>query len=169
WNTAWAQSGTTAQQYGPQGNLNEVSAKGAEEATNGNIIVGMYPDISTEPWAEYRTALDEGGIDTTKLDYNSLGGLGTWAAFVGFTQIAETIDGDITAASFYEAANTTSSLDLGGMVPVLDFTKEWTDGLEGYNRLFNRSVVYSQLENGKVVPLEGDFEDVGALATGVAP
>ena len=55
------------------------------------------------------------------------------------------------------------------MVPVLDFTKEWTDGLEGYNRLFNRSVVYSKLENGKVVPLTTEFEDVSDLATGKAP
>jgi branched-chain amino acid transport system substrate-binding protein len=168
WNTAWAQSGTDAQQYGPQGNLNEVSASGNEEATNGNIIVGMYPDISTAPWDEYRTALEESGLMDDGNDYNSLGGMGTWAAYVGFTQIAETIEGEITAESFYEAANTTSSLDLNGMVPVLDFTQEWTDGLEGYNRLFNRSVVYSQLEDGKVVPIEGDFEDVGALATGDA-
>ena len=56
-------------------------------------------------------------------------------------------------------------LDLNGMVPVLDFTKEWTDGLEGYNRLFNRSVVFSKLENGKVVPLTTEFEDVSDLAT----
>jgi hypothetical protein len=164
WNTAWTQSGTEAVQYGPQGNLNEVSAKGNEEATNGDIIVGMYPDISTEPWTEYRTALDEAGLDTTALDYNSLGGMGTWAAFVGFTQIAETIEGDITAESFFDAASTTSNLDLNGMVPVLDFTTEWTDGLEGYQRLFNRSVVYSTLENGKVVPLTTEFEDVGDLA-----
>ncbi len=169
WNTAWSQSGTEAQQYGPQGNLNQISAKGNEEATNGNIIVGMYPDISTEPWAEYRAALDEAGLDTEALDYNSLGGMGTWAAFTGFTQIAETVSGDITAESFYEAANTTSSLDLNGMVPVLDFTQEWTDGLEGYNRLFNRSVVYSTLENGKVVPLTTEFEDVSDLAVGTAP
>ena len=53
--------------------------------------------------------------------------------------------------AYDEAANTTSELDLGGMVPVLDFTQEWTDGLEGYTRLFNRSVVYSQLDNGQVV------------------
>ncbi len=128
----------------------------------------MYPDISTEPWTEYRLALDEGGYDTTELDYNSLGGMGTWAAFVAFTQIAETIDGDITAESFFEAASNTSELDLNGMVPVLDFTKEWTDGLEGYQRLFNRSVVFSTLENGKVVPLTTEFEDVGDLATGKA-
>lgn len=168
WNTAWSQSGTDAVQYGPQGNLNEISASGNEEATDGDIIVGMYPDISTPPWDEYRAALDEAGLDMSEYDYNSLGGLGTWAAFVAFAQIAETIDGDITAESFYEAANATSNLDLNGMVPVLDFTQEWTDGLEGYNRLFNRSVVYSQLENGKVVPLTTEFEDVSDLATGNA-
>ena len=169
WNTAWTQSGTEARQYGPQGNLDVISARGNEEATDGDIIAGMYPDISTEPWAEYRVALDEAGVDLEELDYNSLGGMGTWAAFTGFTQIAETIEGDITAESFYNAANTTTALDLNGMVPVLDFTKEWTDGLEGYQRLFNRSVVFSTLDNGKVVPLTTEFEDVSDLAMGIAP
>jgi branched-chain amino acid transport system substrate-binding protein len=168
WNTAWTQSGTTARQYGPQGNLNEVSAKGNEAATDGDVAAGMYPDISTKPWDEYRVALKEGGYDTTELDYNSLGGMGTWAAFVGFTKVAETIKGDITAKSFYDAASSTAKLDLGGMVPVLDFTKEWTDGLKGYQRLFNRSVVFSKLDKGKIVPLTTEFEDVGNLATGKA-
>ncbi len=168
WNTSWTQSGTTARQYGPQGNLNSVSAKGNEDSTDGDVIVGMYPDISTPPWDEYRTALTEGGYDMNELDYNSLGGMGTWAAFVGFTKIAEGIQGDITATSFFDAASSTSKLDLNGMVPVLDFTKEWTDGLPGYNRLFNRSVVYSKLEKGKVVPLTTEFEDVSNLALGKA-
>jgi len=168
WNTAWTQSGTEARQYGPQGNLNSVSAAGNEESTDGDVIGGMYPDISTDAFSEYRVALDEAGLDTTELDYNSLGGLGTWAAYVAFAQIAETIEGDITATSFYEAASTTSSLDLNGMVPVLDFTQEWTDGLPGYQRLFNRSVVFSRLENGVVVPLTTEFEDVSDLATGKA-
>ena len=168
WNTAWTQSGTDAVQYGPQGNLNEVSAAGNEESTDGDVIAGMYPDISTDPWSEYRVALEEAGVAADGNDYNSLGGMGTWAAFVGFTQIAETIEGEITAASFFEAASNTSNLDLGGMVPVLDFTQEWTEGLEGYQRLFNRSVVFSTLENGKVVPLTQEFEDVGDLATGNA-
>ena len=30
---------------------------------DGNIIAGMYPDISTEPWAEYRQALEDQGYD----------------------------------------------------------------------------------------------------------
>jgi hypothetical protein len=159
WNTAWTQSGTKARQYGPQGNLNEVSAKGNEASTDGDVAAGMYPDISTPPWAEYRIALKEGGYDTTALDYNSL---------VGFTKIAGTIQGDITAESFFKAASATSKLDLGGMVPVLDFTKEWTDGLKGYQRLFNRSVVFSKLDKGKIVPLTTTFEDVSNLALGKA-
>lgn len=167
-NTAWTQSGTDARQYGPQGNLNEISAAGNEESTDGDVIAGMYPDISTEPWAEYRLALEEGGYDLAEHDYNSLGGMGTWAAYAGFAQIAESIEGEITASSFFEAASATDNLDLGGMVPVLDFTQEWTDGLENYQRLFNRSVVFSTLDNGKVVPLTTEFEDVSDLATGDA-
>jgi hypothetical protein len=148
--------------------LNEISAKGTEAATDGAVIGGMYPDISTEPWAEYRVALDEAKLDLTKQDYNSLGGLGTWAAFAAFKIVAESISGEINADSFFEAASVTSNLDLGGMVPVLDFTQEWTDGLEGYQRLFNRSVIFSILEMGKVLPLTTEFEDVGNLATGKA-
>ena len=142
-------------QYGPQGNLNEVSAKGNESRPTATSSAGMYPDISTKPWAEYRVALETRAATTpTELDYNSLGGMGTWAAYVAFAQIASTIKGDITAESFFDAAQKTRALDLGGMVPVLDFTKEWTDGLKGYERLFNRSVVFSKLENGKVVPVD---------------
>jgi hypothetical protein len=148
--------------------LNEVSAKGNEESTDGDVIAGMYPDISTDAWSEFRLALDEAGLDTAEIDYNSLGGMGTWAAYVGFKMIAETISGEITATSFFEAASNTSSLDLGGMVPVLDFTKEWTDGLAGYNRLFNRNVIFSVLEKGKVKPLTTEFVDVSNLAMGKA-
>lgn len=169
WNTALQQADTDVKQYGNQGNLNAISAKGAEEVTDGNIIAGMYPDISTEPWDEYRAALDAAGVDQEANDFNSLGGMGTWAAYMGFAQIASTIEGDVTASSFFEAASNTTELDLGGMVPVLDFTQEWTDGLPGYTRLFNRSVVYSQLDDGKVVPVDNEFVDVSDLAMGIAP
>ena len=169
WNTALQQSGSDIKQYGNQGNLNAISAKGAEQVTDGNIISGMYPDISTEPWDEYRMMLEKNNVDQVANDFNSLGGMGTWAAYMGFYQIASGIEGDLTAASFFEAASNTSSLDLGGMVPVLDFTTEWTDGLPGYARLFNRSVVYSQLSNGQVIPVTNEFFDVSDLAMGIAP
>ena len=167
WNIAYQQAETSVKQYGNQGNLNAVSAKGAERATDGNIIGGMYPDLSTPPWDDYRAVLEANNVDQVANDFNSLGGMGTWAAYMGFAQIAANIQGEITAASFFEAASNTSALDLGGMVPVLDFTKEWTEGLPGYNRLFNRSVVFSQLSDGQVIPLDNNFTDVSDLALGI--
>jgi hypothetical protein len=102
------------------------------------------------------------------VDYNSLGGLGTWAAYTGFKQVAEAIQGDITADSFKAQAAKTTNLDTGGMVPVIDFTKEWTAN-PPFKRLFNRSVVFSTIKDGKVVPLTTEFEDVGDLALGKKP
>ncbi len=164
WNQAWVQSGTKARMYGPQGNLDTVSIKGMGNRLDGSVIGGMYPDISTAPWADYRQALKDANADP-KQDYNSLGGLGTWAAYTGMTEIMNKMKGPITAASFKAAASKTNHLDTHGMVPVLDFTKEWTAN-PPYRRLFNRTVVFSTIKNGKVVPLTTNFEDVSNLALG---
>jgi ABC-type branched-subunit amino acid transport system substrate-binding protein len=167
WNQAYVQSGTTARMYGPQGNLDNVSIKGLGNKLDGSIIAGMYPDISTAPWADYRQALKDANADPAN-DYNSLGGLGTWAAYTGFKQIAEAIPGGgdkIDAASFLAQVNKTTNLDTKGMVPVIDFTKPWTEN-QPFSRLFNRTAVYSTIKNGKVVPLTTNFEDVGQLALG---
>lgn len=168
WWTAYAQSGSDTKVYGPQGNLSEPVIEGFEEAAEGSVVAGVYPDLSLSPWEDYRAALEEYDADP-EYDYNSLAGMGTWAAFEAFTQIVEGMEGDITASSFLEAASGTSDLDLNGMVPPLDFTQPWTDGLEGFPRLFNRSVIFQQVEDGQVVPLTEEFQDVGELAKGEAP
>jgi branched-chain amino acid transport system substrate-binding protein len=170
WNQAWVQSGTTARMYGPQGNLDAVSIKGLGDKLDGSVIAGMYPDISTAPWADYRQALKDINADPAN-DYNSLGGLGTWAAYTALKQVAEQIPGGadaIDATSFMAQANKTTNLDLKGMVPVIDFTKPWTEN-PPFIRLFNRTAVYSTIKGGKVVPLTTEFEDVGELALGKKP
>lgn len=165
WLSAMQEAGDKTRLYGPQGNLDAVSIKGFESVTNGDIIVGAYPDLSTEPWSEYREALASYEAPE-EYDYNSLGGMGTWAGYKAFQQVAEAVEGEITATSFYEAAAKTTELNLNGMVPPIDFTKEWTNGLKGYQRLFNRGVVYSEVKNGKIVPLTTEFEDMSSLAVG---
>jgi ABC-type branched-subunit amino acid transport system substrate-binding protein len=164
WNQAWVQSGTTARMYGPQGNLDSVSIKGLGNKLDGSIIAGMYPDISTAPWADYRQALKNANADP-KQDYNSLGGLGTWAAYTGMTEIMDKMTGPITNLTFKAAASKTTDLDTHGMVPVINFTKPW-NAFSAFRRLFNRTVVYSTIKNGKVVPLTTTFEDVSNLALG---
>ena len=166
WMGAWAQAGTEARMYGPQGNLDAVSIKGNEEAAEGSVIAGSFPDLSTEPWADYRAALEQYEAND-EYDYNSLGGMGTWAGYTAFRKvIEEQISGDtVDAQTFLDAASKTSSLDMEGMVPTLDFTKEWSDFPE-YRRLFNRSVVFSQVKDGKIQPLTTEFEDVTQAALG---
>ena len=160
---AWDAAKPKARFYGPQGNLNKVSAKGHEKILEGARVVGVYPDISCPAWADYRSALDAVKADETQ-DYNSLGGLGTWTAFMAFKQIADSMTGTIDGPSFKAAANAFPKIDLPGMVPPLTFTKEWTE-YPGLLRSVNHSVVYSQIKGGDVAAL-GDcekFDDVGAL------
>ena len=171
WMSAYAQSGSDAKMYGPQGNLNKVAVKGNEAAAEGAVVAGMYPDLSLPQWDDYREALDTYKADKAQ-DYNSLGGMGTWAAYVGFKTIVEEMSGDINAKTFLDQVPKSKFPDgLGGMVPPLDFSKPWKDdgGPKGFDRLFNRCVIFSQIKDGDVVPLTKTFEDVSEIAGGTKP
>jgi ABC-type branched-subunit amino acid transport system substrate-binding protein len=169
WMPPFAQSGSEAKMYGPQGNFNENAVKGFEEVVEGDVDAGMYPDISTDAWTEYREALDKFEADTAQ-DYNSLGGMGTWAAYEGFKQVVESMSGKIDNETFLKAAET-AKIDLPGMVPPLNMAENWgkTGGPEGFERLVNRCVVFSEFKEGKLVPASTEFEDVSEIAGGTQP
>lgn len=165
WMGPWAQSGTEAQLYGAQGNLNAQALKGFEEAGEGSIIGGIYADYHTAPWTEYREALDAAEVNP-ELDYGSLVAQGVWTANVAFKQIVEGIKGPINHKTFLEAVGKTTKLDTGGLIPVLNLTEEWTDGLKGFPRLFNRSIAFAKYENGEVVPYTDKLYDTTELLLG---
>ncbi len=175
WMGPWAQAGTEATMYGAQGNLNEQALEGFEEAGDGSIIAGVFANFETAPWTQYREALAASGADQS-LDYGSLAAQGAWSGDVAFAKIVEGMKGPINNKTFIEAANKTTALDTGGLVPILNFTKEWTEGPEGFGRLFNRSAAFSKYEGGKVVPYTDKLYDAtelmlgaGKLAPGVSP
>jgi len=171
WMSAYAQSGSKAKMYGPQGNLNKVAVKGNEAAAEGAVVAGMYPDLSLPQWDDYRGALEEYDADMDQ-DYNSLGGMGTWAAYTGFKTIVEEMSGDITSDTFLAQVPKSKFPDgLGGMLPPEDFSKPWGDdgGPKGFERLFDRCVIFSQIKDGDVVPLTEEFEDVSEIAGGTKP
>lgn len=160
---AWDAAKPKARFYGPQGNLNKVSAKGHEKILEGARVVGVYPDLSCPAWDDYRASLEAIDADPAQ-DYNSLGGLGTWAGYMAFKQIADTMTGTIDGPSFQKTANEFPEISLPGMIPPLTFTEEWTE-YPALKRMVNQSVVYSQIKDGDVVPL-GDcdkFDDVSEL------
>jgi ABC-type branched-subunit amino acid transport system substrate-binding protein len=169
WMNAFDQSGAKARLYGPQGNLDSKVVKGHEQSTNGDVIAGMYPDLALPQWKDYRDSLTKYKAPTSE-DYNSLGGMGTWAAYEGFRQVVEGIKGSITSASFLKAAST-AKVNLPGMVPPENFAKTWNKdgGPKGYDRLVHRCVIFSKVDNGTIKPLTTKFEDVSQAAGGTKP
>jgi ABC-type branched-subunit amino acid transport system substrate-binding protein len=170
WMPAFAQSGKTPRLYGPQGNFNEKSTKGFEELVAGDIVGGVYPDIHSAAWEEFRNALEEYNAEP-ELDYNSLAGLGTWAAYEAFKQIVEGMSGEINHETFLKALET-AKVELPGMIPPINFGKPWSKdgGPESLGRLMSRCGVLSEFnEKGELVPLSKEFEDNSELAGGTKP
>jgi ABC-type branched-subunit amino acid transport system substrate-binding protein len=169
WMPAFAQSGSEVRMYGPQGNFNENAVKGFESTVEGDVVAGMYPDISLPQWDEYREALEKYEADSAQ-DYNSLGGMGTWAAYEGFKQVVESMSGEVNNATFLKAAET-AEINLPGLVPPLNMAENWgkTGGPEGFERLVNRCGTFSEFKEGKLVPLGEKFEDLSLLGGGTKP
>lgn len=156
---AYRQFGSTAKIYGPQGNLTEEVAASFKKELTGAVTGNSYADISDPVWDDYRASLEKYNAPTD-INYNTLAGLGTWAAYTAFAEIVSGMDGDIDSASFMDAVRRASSVDTGGMTATVDFTQPWTDGLDGYQNLVNRSASFSEFdENGKLVADDTGFKD----------
>jgi len=170
WMPAFEQSGSEARMYGVQGNYNDNVAKGFGDVVDGDVVSGAYPDISLPAWDGYREALDEYEADMSQ-DYNSLAGLGTWAAFEAFKQVVETMgEEEVTNATFKKAAKT-AEIDLPGMLPPLNMAEDWgkTGGPEGFERLVNRCAVFSEFEGEELVSASTEFTDESEIMGGKQP
>jgi len=158
WLPAMAAAGADQRLYGLQGNLNSKIAEQFPELTEGAMISGSYPNISAATWDDYRAALEE--YDAPDLDWNSLAGLGTWAALTAFTEIAGGMSGAIDHDTFIEAANGTTALDTGGMIGELDLTTAYTGFGGEFPRIFNRTVFFDTVKDGKLEPLDDKAYDM---------
>jgi hypothetical protein len=151
------QSGATQRLFGLQGNLSLQTCASYKSLCDNAIVDSVYPDMSSSVWSAYRAALKTYGAKPG-LDYDSLGGLGTWAAYIGFTNIVKNMHGPTTAAAFLNAASQTTDLQTGGLVPPLNFTKPFP--VKTFARMFNPSVAYSVIKNGTIQPLDNQFHDM---------
>ncbi len=171
WNQACVQSGTTARMYGPQGNLDAVSIKGLGDKLDGSVIAGMYPDLATDPWADYRQALKDANADPGQ-DYNSLGGMGTWAAYTGLQDRRRGEPGrrrEHRRRVVPRAGRPRRRRSTPTAWSRCSTSRRRGRRTRTFKRLFNRTVVFSTIKDGKVVPLTTEFEDVGDLALGKKP
>lgn len=158
WLPAMAAAGANQRLYGLQGNLNSKIVEQFPELTEGAVVSGSYPNIAGPMWDDYRAALEE--YDAPDLDWNSLAGLGTWAALTAFKIIVEGIDGDIDNNTFIDAANATTELDTGGMIGVLDLTQPYTGFGGAFPRVFNRTVFFDVASGGELTALDDQAYDM---------
>ena len=144
--------------YGPQGNLDGKVAEQFPKQTEGGIVANVYPNIAAPQWKDYRDSLVK--YKAKDLDWNSLAGLGTWTAFTAFTKVVEGMTGEINNKTFLEAASKASKIDTGGMIGVVDLTKEWTGGGGNFPRIFNRTIYFDVIKGGKLSPLDNKAYDM---------
>lgn len=147
--------------YGIQGNLDITITKPNPSVTKGSVVVGVYSDISLPAWSNYRAAIAQYHAPTN-INYNSLGGLGTWAAYAAFDNIVSSLSGPITAPNFLAAAQK-ASINLNGMTAGgIDFANRW-NGLGGqYLNEVNRGITFDVVNSdGTLVPYQnGKFYDM---------
>jgi hypothetical protein len=158
WLPAMQAAGGHQRLYGLQGNLDGKITAQFPDLTNNAVVSNSYPNIAGKMWDDYRASLVK--YKAPNLDWNSLAGLGTWTAYTAFTKIVSGISGDITSQTFLDAANKTSNLDTGGMIPVIDLTKPYTGFGGSFPRIFNRTVFFDVAKSGKLSPIDNKAYDM---------
>lgn len=90
--------------------------------------------------------------------------MGAWLGVQAFAQVANTIKGDVTADSFLPAIRT-AKVDLGGIIPSVDFTQAQSVG--DYQRVYNSDAYLWKWEpaNSQYLP-EGSTQNTLKLALG---
>ena len=84
---------------------------------------------------------------------------------MAFKQLGDKVGAGIDAASFLKSLPT-AVVNLPGMIPDVNFADDFSEALGGaFTRMFNTSVVYSQIKDGKIQPLGAcdAFDNVGPI------
>lgn len=140
--------------------------------TLNGINVGIFPPYSSPVWDDYKSIAAKYG-NTKQYDYEDFGAQLTYGNLIVFQKLLESMPKStaVTAASFLDTVNNTTSLSTGGLFPPFDFTKPY--GVKGFTRLFDLSVTFSLVKDagaGLEVALPGvpQFTQMGTIfAVGV--
>jgi ABC-type branched-subunit amino acid transport system substrate-binding protein len=129
-------------------------ASAAADSTEGALVVGEFaPLFSPGPGAhEFRQDMAVYTSASAKSDDE--GAINYWLAARVFERVAARLD-RIDAPSMLAALRQTKGLDMGGLTPPLDATRDDSE----LPRLLNRTVTFSRIRNGLLVPVRTGFFD----------
>jgi ABC-type branched-subunit amino acid transport system substrate-binding protein len=154
--------GSEQRVFGAQGNFTQEVAQGYPELAVDGVVLNAYPNLSDPVWDEFRAAIDEYGAGTDT-NFDTLSGLGVWAAYVAANDIASLIEGEITADSFLDTALQQDAYQsMWG--PVIDLSQDGP--MPAFPRVLNVELTYDRInEQGELVP-SGEFVDMTPAVSG---
>jgi len=121
------------------------------DVTNGLLVVGTTVPITTKTKGGQQFSKDMKAFDKKlpRTDLAAQNWLGTWV----FERVAETL-AEINAATVLDGMGKIDNMDMGGLTPPLTTTKPFTSSNSTVAavlpRLYNPTVVYATIKNGKV-------------------
>jgi ABC-type branched-subunit amino acid transport system substrate-binding protein len=125
-------------------------------ALEGAVVGHYYLPLDNPAMAAFNAAVTKTG-KSFPVDFpseNAYIGLGL------FAQIAGTVSGELTAASFKQVLDTTSGITTGGITPTLQWKTPFD--VKGFNRLTDRQATYSLVKGGKIVDSGAGYIDTTA-------
>ena len=149
---ALAANGSHPHIFSISGTFTEDVMKAAPSVTEGATVIAETPPAATaDVWAPARAAIAKySGAGSVDIANDNV--LNTWTAMQIYTDVAATVQGEVTGSAMQKAMDASTSID-PKTIPALDFAKPFA--VSSYARLFNHNVVLLQVKNGSFTPTTG--------------
>jgi ABC-type branched-subunit amino acid transport system substrate-binding protein len=123
-------------------------------AANGTYITTSFPTTGGAGNALFDQQMAKYAPSATKDDLAKNAWLG-----VRLFAAAAAKASALTRKGILDAMNALTSFDSGGLTPPLDYTKPFAGFGGTFPRMFNHTVVYNKVQDGKEIPITGNFAD----------
>ena len=146
--------------YAPAGAMASGTIKAFADQIEGSGEPSSFVVSSDPAWATFDEAVKDAGAD---VDHDNIQNQNAWVSYVVLNQVASKLTGEITAATFKAALDQASSVDTGGISPVLDFTKPFP--VPPLARLTDSQFVALSVHAGELVQ-QGSFVNYATFLGG---
>lgn len=166
---ALRQTGFKGKLVGYQGGVyTQRTLESFPDLLEGALAVDMSYPFDHEQWAEYNETMAD--IADRYPAFTSSLVKGTYLNFLAFVDVARRVvkSGEqVTGETMLRGFASATDIDTGGLLAPIDTSKEWD--VAEFRRMFNTSVLFEEIRDGKVSLLEnGEFQDLGDAIARVA-
>lgn len=146
--------GVTVPIVSPGAEVSQSSIAKLGAAANGTYVTTSFPPTGGSGNAEFTAQMAKYEPSATQDDLAKNAWLSVWL----FANVAKNLS-TLSRASVLSALEHTTSYSTGGMTPTLDFSKTFSGFGGTLPRMFNQTVVYTKVVNGKFVATGSGFAD----------